>query len=244
MGQKTAFLIAVVLFFSCPCFADTIYLKSGKKIEGQILSQTDKETKISVRGITLTYDAYDIERVEKAVSQDMGVVPVKKEPSGSQPLKAMSPVLPQVITPSPSAAVGQSSPPAVDPSLSSQSKAQLISDLIDASGARENMNQMFGQIVSQASPQDSDKLRGLFNVDEVIAQLVPIYDRYFTEEELKGLVTFYRSALGRKLLMVTPQIMQDSMETSMAYFQKKMEGITLSGPEEQPPAPGVPGQGQ
>jgi hypothetical protein len=45
-----------------------------------------------------------------------------------------------------------------------------------------------------------------FDADAVNGQLVRIYDRHFTEEEIKGLLEFYGSPLGQKVASELPKI--------------------------------------
>jgi hypothetical protein len=42
-----------------------------------------------------------------------------------------------------------------------------------------------------------------------------IYSKYYTEQELKDLITFYKTPTGRKVIAVMPQVMQESMQRSM-----------------------------
>jgi len=56
-------LVLLSLSFSTFVAAETIVLKSGKKIEGEILQQTDKYIKIDYYGVPLTYYLEDIEGV-------------------------------------------------------------------------------------------------------------------------------------------------------------------------------------
>jgi hypothetical protein len=45
-----------------------------------------------------------------------------------------------------------------------------------------------------------------FDVDEVTEQLASIYDKHFTEDEIKGLLQFYGSPLGQKVAAEMPKI--------------------------------------
>jgi len=45
-----------------------------------------------------------------------------------------------------------------------------------------------------------------FNPDEVTSQLLAIYDKHFTDEEIKGLLQFYGSPLGQKFAAEMPKI--------------------------------------
>lgn len=72
-------ILAIVisgLFFPTPLFAETITLKSGKKIEGKILDRTDKYIKIESDGALLYYKLQSIAAIDK--DQDL-VTPVSSE---------------------------------------------------------------------------------------------------------------------------------------------------------------------
>src|SRR5579871_4547999 len=45
-----------------------------------------------------------------------------------------------------------------------------------------------------------------FNTDEVTDQLAGIYDKHFSDDEIKGLLQFYGSPLGRKFAAESPKI--------------------------------------
>jgi hypothetical protein len=66
------------------------------------------------------------------------------------------------------------------------------------------------------------------NFAEVMEQMFyPIYDKFFTEEELKDLVAFYKSTTGQKSIEVMPQLMQDAVQrSSQALNAKVMELVT------------------
>ena len=48
-------------------------------------------------------------------------------------------------------------------------------------------------------------------IDDMIAEMVPLYTTYYTTAEIKELTVFYRSPLGRKMLSVTPRLTAESM---------------------------------
>ena len=103
-----------------------------------------------------------------------------------------------------------------------EEKRDLIFRLMEANGARESMNQIFSEIISKAPEKDRPKYQALFKVDEIIKQLVPIYAKYYTTQDLKELIGFYKSPLGQKHIKVTPSVMQESMIETVKYFQEKM----------------------
>jgi hypothetical protein len=59
----------------------------------------------------------------------------------------------------------------------------------------------------------------------VAERLVPIYDQYLTHEDIKGLVAFYESPLGAKLLSVMPQMSQESMLAGQTWGREFAETV-------------------
>jgi uncharacterized protein len=57
-------------------------------------------------------------------------------------------------------------------------------------------------------------------------ELVQIYDKYFTQQEIKDLIGFYESPTGQKMLNITPEITKDLMnamsEKYIPDFQAKL----------------------
>jgi hypothetical protein len=59
-----------------------------------------------------------------------------------------------------------------------------------------------------------------FDADQVTEQLVSIYDKYFSEEEIKGLLQFYGSPLGQKLAAEMPKIGRETQAAVRAASGK------------------------
>lgn len=57
--------------------------------------------------------------------------------------------------------------------------------------------------------------------DKLKDDYISIYAETFTEEELKGLIEFYKSPVGQKFIQKTPELMKRSMEIT----QKQMADI-------------------
>ena len=88
-----------------------------------------------------------------------------------------------------------------------------------------------------------DDLRKQFDVPQMIERLVvPIYDQYFTAEEIHQIRLFYESPVGLKLVKSQPEIVQQMVTkaTAMAQeivgrmmtdseFRAKIEGILRNG---------------
>ena len=48
---------------------------------------------------------------------------------------------------------------------------------------------------------------------------IPIYDKYFTHSEIKGLISFYESELGRKTVEVMPTLMDECIAAGEKWGQ-------------------------
>jgi hypothetical protein len=87
------------------------------------------------------------------------------------------------------------------------------------------MDQIFGTIrtsTKQQVPQNVwDELVAEFKVEfspeKLIELNVPIYAKHYTHDEIKGLISFYESPLGRKVTSVAPAITQEAYDVGVAH---------------------------
>ena len=92
--------------------------------------------------------------------------------------------------------------------------------------------------LSQTSVRLLAKFRELFarriNLGEIIEQIsYPLYDKFFTEAELKDLVSFYKTETGRKAVKVMPELMGESMRRSNDLMMPKIMALINEIKEEQ-----------
>jgi hypothetical protein len=52
---------------------------------------------------------------------------------------------------------------------------------------------------------------------ELSRQLIKVYAKYFSQEEIKGLITFYESPLGQKTIRSLPQVLNECMLIGKAW---------------------------
>ncbi|HJQ33538.1 MAG TPA: DUF2059 domain-containing protein [Pyrinomonadaceae bacterium] len=55
-----------------------------------------------------------------------------------------------------------------------------------------------------------EELMTEFGNNKMAEAMVPIYDRHFTAEEIKGLLAFYETPLGRKVVETLPEVMREA----------------------------------
>jgi uncharacterized protein len=53
----------------------------------------------------------------------------------------------------------------------------------------------------------------------------PIYDQYFTESDLKDLVAFYKTPIGRKLISISPQLSATSQKLTFEIIMPRLSEI-------------------
>ena len=116
-------------------------------------------------------------------------------------------------------------------------KQQDIRKLMELTGAAKIGQQMAAQMIpmfKQSNPQVPQKfwddVMKEFDAKSMIDLVVPIYDKHLTHEDVKGLIVFYQSPLGRKMSSVMPQIAQESMQVGQQWgmqiaqrIQKRLE---------------------
>jgi len=65
-----------------------------------------------------------------------------------------------------------------------------------------------------------DSYQKKFDADEITNQLAGIYDRHYSEEEIKGLLQFYGSPLGQKVAAEMPKISRELQALNRAAGAK------------------------
>jgi hypothetical protein len=71
-----------------------------------------------------------------------------------------------------------------------------------------------------------------FNPEDVTGQLVGIYDKHFTDDELKGLMEFYGSPLGRKYAVEMPKITSEIQAANHAVGTRVAKEVLQGLPSE------------
>ena len=89
------------------------------------------------------------------------------------------------------------------------------------------LNQM--QTDSGSSARPKEMMNSIMQIVEDIAKreinedMVNIYDKYFSQNEINDLVSFYKSPSGHKFVKVTPDIQKDLMMVMMQKYGPEMQ---------------------
>ncbi len=57
------------------------------------------------------------------------------------------------------------------------------------------------------------------SIDDLVALMVPVYKTHLSEQDLKEIIKFYESSVGKKLAQKTPVITQESMQAGQQWGQ-------------------------
>lgn len=58
------------------------------------------------------------------------------------------------------------------------------------------------------------------NPDELISAIVPIYQKHYTEKDIRAAIDFYQSPAGRRLVEKQPLVMQESMQAGQQWGEQ------------------------
>jgi hypothetical protein len=122
--------------------------------------------------------------------------------------------------------------PAVAQNKLDPGKEKSIRRVLEVTGSQKMMIQVSTQLIAsmkQAQPNVPEEFWSGFekklSSQELIDQLVPIYDKYYSKQDLDGLIAFYESPLGQKVLSTMPQVMQESMQIGQTWGKQKAEEV-------------------
>jgi len=73
-----------------------------------------------------------------------------------------------------------------------------------------------------------------YDIDRVNEQLVALYDKHYTEEEIKNLLQFYGSPLGQKVAAESPKIFREMQEATRAEAAKAVKDALQEAKQENP----------
>lgn len=97
-------------------------------------------------------------------------------------------------------------------------KRQEIDKMLRLTGMEKLMVQMKTQMIAGLKTQMSQvpeefwtRFESKMDMGVLLEKIVPLYDKYYTTEDLKAVNDFYQSAAGQKVLSALPKIMQESM---------------------------------
>lgn len=99
-----------------------------------------------------------------------------------------------------------------------------IQKLMNLTGAANLGVQAADQMIASmkgAMPTVPDKFwtefRKEINADELVNLIIPVYDKHLTQGELKELIKFYETPVGKKMIAVMPAITAESIQIGQQW---------------------------
>lgn len=130
----------------------------------------------------------------------------------------------------------------IAPDAASKEDVQKLFDVMASRDqVRQLMEQMFAQIqainrqeMKQKHPdiseeelaraeRGSQELIRSFPIDEMLSDMVPVYQRHFTKTEIDGLTAFYSSPIGQKVLHEMPAVTAETMQTALPRIRATVD---------------------
>jgi hypothetical protein len=130
----------------------------------------------------------------------------------------------------------QEAPPAAaapqqDPPIPAGKQAK-IREILRLTGSGQMGTMVVHQMITALKPQMAGVPESFWQefMEEVkpaeLEELVvPIYARHFSEAELQGLIDFYSSPLGRKVVGEMPQVLQESVAAGQVWGRQLAERV-------------------
>ncbi|MFC1510119.1 DUF2059 domain-containing protein [Candidatus Omnitrophota bacterium] len=193
MSSRIFWIIFVSFFCFCSqSMADTIYLKNGKVIQGEVVHETSYYITVVEDNKMVDYFEDEVERVEKGESA-----------GGVQEEAAQ--LIPDMKFGNP--------------------KQKLILTLMEVNGTSKDIEARINALLNEVDADKREALRVAFKLEEVLNSLVPIYEKYYTQDELQQIVDFHKSPVGKKVYDVTPDLINDALEAIVKYFRLKFDSV-------------------
>lgn len=106
-------------------------------------------------------------------------------------------------------------------------KQQKIKKLMDVTAAGDIGIQVMNQTIQRLKtvmPGGSEAFWAEFqkqvNANELVALIIPIYEKHFSEEDIDNVTKFFESPTGKKFISEMPQIMQEAMAAGEKWGEK------------------------
>ena len=105
-----------------------------------------------------------------------------------------------------------------------------LKEMIQVSGAEASYKGVVSQMMTMFKQQKStvpaefwEELTTEMNkiaVDQLVDLVLPVYQKHLTEEDVKGIIAFYKTPVGKKFAEQTPLITQESMAAGQEWGKK------------------------
>ncbi|MFK2905613.1 DUF2059 domain-containing protein [Dyella ginsengisoli] len=121
---------------------------------------------------------------------------------------------------------------ACSPAWAAQASAKQVRELMDVFGVNRMFQQMNTQMAGMMGQQLPCVPASYWNnfldekgMQELSEKMIPIYQRHFSAEDIDGLLKFYRSPLGRKVVAEMPATMAEGMQVGQQWGRERGQAM-------------------
>ena len=102
----------------------------------------------------------------------------------------------------------------------------LLKDAPFLNSDRPEVQSQLSDLISRMAGKYRDRVIQKIDISQLIEQVsYPVYDQYFTESELRDIISFYKSDTGKKAIQIMPQVLGDSIARTNEILLPKMATI-------------------
>lgn len=112
------------------------------------------------------------------------------------------------------------------------SKAVKIKQLMELTGTGKMAVQVVDQIISttavrnpKVDPKFWEEFSKSINPEDMINLIIPVYEKFYSEEDIDNMIIFYNTPTGKKMIQVLPDLTQESMRVGQQWGMKIAEDI-------------------
>lgn len=81
-----------------------------------------------------------------------------------------------------------------------------------------------GERIARADQMIAETMKDM-PMDAILDDMIPIYQRHFSKNDIDAMSTFYASPTGQKMMREMPALTSESMQASYARMQKQIDTI-------------------
>ncbi len=188
MSRRCLGIFCILIGMTTLSLADTVYLKDGRRIQGEIVMQNNYSIRMTVDGRPQVFYSGQIDHIveDEKMGQEINV------DAGSF-------------------------------NNISKEKADLIIELLKVNGLTATLQKSIEDTIQNAPADRRDEFMLLFKFDELVQVLVPIYDVYYSESDLKELIKIYNNPVRQKEIEKNPALVKEALEKMIRHIYEKTQ---------------------
>lgn len=133
---------------------------------------------------------------------------------------------------SPALAAGKPAEKSAAKPAASSTKLDKIHKLLVLTHAEQGGVMMLEALKRQMPPAQFERVAKLIKPQEIVERIVPVYDRHFSEAEIDGLIAFYQTPLGQRVVTEMPAVGQESVQVGQQYAVEVLQKLRAEQQEQ------------